>query len=258
MFKTQPCDVLILAFYMLSSTMALLIKKDYFGSLPMFTDMVTAIHEVVDIATFSGSQEYLFLVDGDIISISNFTMHDTSSLSKRWNTSEFPSGASWIRSRIVDQGTTWGPWRSTSCPQENKAKTPKLFVMNITWEYSATWDAGFKFNLAKYKALKDGYEICEDIRDSGEGHYMVPARSFGQLFRRQFVLWQDQQQQRCAIDSSMPDGIKCGDWGEIIRGSLPIKNAQGFGWRVGARNMAFHKCRGSYQRKRAFAQFNFR
>lgn len=228
--------------------MAHLVKKKYIENLPIFTDMVTAVHQLVDLATLSGSQDYLFLIDGEIVSISNFTLHDTSSLSKRWNTSNFPAGATWIRSRIFDQGTTWAPWVSASCPQENMADMPKLFRMNISWEYSATWDAGFKFILARHKALKDGYEICEDVRDSGEGHYMVPARDFGQLFRRQLVLWQGQQQQRCTIDKTMPDGIKCGEWGEIIRGIFPIKNAQRFGWRVGIGNMTFQRCLGSFQR----------
>ena len=207
-----------------------------------FADMEIAIESLSDKSPIeTASKEYVFMVNGKLIGISNFTMEKLHPEKKRSIGSKALVGASWIQFRVNDSGVLWSEWMPTTCPQTNYRLAPAVYPMPLTWYYSATWESGFNFNLALRKALEIGYSCTDEIRDSAEGKYLVPALGVGQLFRKQMLVWQDHQFRKCRKTNQ---GIACETWSADVRGNLPVKNAQSFGWRVGRKNMDWNHCRG--------------
>ncbi|GEQ68800.1 hypothetical protein JCM33374_g2469 [Metschnikowia sp. JCM 33374] len=237
----------------ISKFMSVEFDKLSLQDLPRFSTMDLAIDSLTEMATMGTRTmvpevtDHLVLVDGEVVFISNFTMNHPKVLNfmrhKRWSSAESALGASWTRYRVTAQGTTWAKWSPTGCPQENKSKFPVKFELLSRWWYGATWEKGFHFGFGVKKALDLGYKVALEIRKAGTGIHTVPAKSFGQLFRQQLVVWQDQQYQKCTREAYGSAGIKCEDWSKDIRGVLPVEDAQGFGWRVGRKNMVFSGCK---------------
>ncbi|KAM9899904.1 hypothetical protein OXX79_005448 [Metschnikowia pulcherrima] len=232
----------MLCFYLIAAVTLATTLASSLEDIHEFPDMEIAIESLSEKSSVeTASKEYVFMVNGELIGISNFTMETVYPEKKRSFASKVSVGASWIEFRVNNSGVSWGEWMPTTCPQINFRLVPAVYPMPSTWYYSATWDSGFSFNLALRKAMEMGFSCADEIRDSTTGKYLVPALGVGQLFRKQMLVWQDHQYRKCKKTNK---GIACASWSANVRGNLPIKNAQSFGWRVGRGNVDWNHCRG--------------
>ena len=209
----------MLCFYLIAAVTLMTTLASSLEDVHEFADMEIAIESLSEKSSVeTASKEYVFMVNGELIGISNFTMETVYPEKKRSIASKVSVGASWIEFRVNNSGVLWGEWMPTTCPQINLRLVPAVYPMPLTWYYSATWESGFSFHLALRKALEIGYSCTDEM-----------------------LVWQDHQYRKCKKTNK---GIACASWSANVRGNLPIKNAQSFGWRVGRGNVDWNHCRG--------------
>ncbi|QEU58741.1 hypothetical protein KDRO_A07650 [Kluyveromyces lactis] len=180
--------------------------------------------------------------------ISNFTLEDTATnvtLGKRWDSHNAPLGASWTQHQVVRQGEWWGKWYPKSCAIGNS-----LSDRDTTWEitsessYSKSVSAGFSMGAAESAAVSMSVSVTSTNTQSYKGVFVIPAHGWGQVWTRQRMIWQDQQQQSCHKYNYGKNGIKCGAWSAYIHGDVPVKNGAMFTWSTGYENMDMNNCGG--------------
>ena len=216
------------------------------SSVLKYDNMTSAIDSITDMVGADPSATlYTIQVDDQIIGISNFTVEYPANITKRWDASNAPLGASWTQHQTAQQGTWWSTWYPASCVHQNGyGGEPVLVQLTQSTSYSATWSAGFSVNYGTEASLSIGYSTTETNTVSESETYTVPAYSYGQVWQQQLMVWQDQQHQHCHKYNYGKHGIKCGAWSAYVRGNLPVKNGQSFGWSTGYDKMDFSSCGG--------------
>lgn len=210
------------------------------------TSLGDAIDKISDTVISGASGDaFIVSVDGQLTGISNFTIDQPSNITKRWNGGNAPLGASWTQHQVAQHGTWWSPWYPASCVHQNgRSSEPMVVTFEQSTSYSASWNAGFDVNYGKSYSLSIGFTVTETNLVTNTVTDTVPPYSYGQMWQQQLMVWQDQQLQHCHKYNYGKHGIKCGAWGPYIRGNLPVKNGESFGWSTGWDKMDFSSCGG--------------
>ncbi|KAF8004061.1 hypothetical protein HF325_001509 [Metschnikowia pulcherrima] len=210
------------------------------GSLSSAIDSITAM-VIEDPAT----TQFTVLIEDQIFGISNFTIEYPANVTKRWDSSNAPLGASWTQYQTAQQGTWWSPWYPASCVHQNGyGDAPIEVTVTQSTSYSASWSEGVSLSYGTEASANIGLTTIKTNSVSEQETYTVPAHDYGQVWQQQLMIWQDQQHQHCHKYNYSKNDIKCGAWSEYVRGNLPVKNGQSFGWSTGYDRMDFGSCGG--------------
>ncbi|GEQ68796.1 hypothetical protein JCM33374_g2465 [Metschnikowia sp. JCM 33374] len=211
-----------------------------------FDTMSHAIDALTEMVLFNPSvTDFVFLVNDDFIGVSAFTLEYPNTAQKRaLDMGKAPVGASWTQLRVARKGTWWGEWRPASCVHQNgHGDTPVTVTLTKAAPCKAKYAPGFNLKFGNKAASHYGYQTTGESSGMGIRTYTVPAHNYGQVWQKNFMVWQDQQHRRCRKSIS-EDAIWCGEWSEMIRGDLPVTNGVTIGWSTGWANMDFNYCGG--------------
>ncbi|GEQ68794.1 hypothetical protein JCM33374_g2463 [Metschnikowia sp. JCM 33374] len=190
-------------------------------SMASFDTLDTAVNQMIDVLQTEPDfpPENAFIVGKDMVGISNLR--------------KVQGVAYWTQHKVTKQETVWGDWGPSSCMLSNEfSAVPITLTMSENSSGNGTWKSGFNADFGQTAASHLGYMVFGINPNSGVRTYTVPAYSFGQVWKRQMVIQQDQQYREC--EKTMVDGsaFTCGEWSKEVHGEMPVANGVSYGWRT--------------------------
>ncbi|KAM9936475.1 hypothetical protein OXX80_003973 [Metschnikowia pulcherrima] len=236
------------ALLLLSSVTAVLTDSDLAqpGAMLTFENMDSAIDAITEIVIADDSRkDFLIKIDDKISEIEDFELGFPEVSKRGWNRRTAPLAGKWTEYETINQGTWLAAWQPASCVHQNEhGSTPVTVSLTLSSKHGASFHQDFNKNYGTAASMSIGYETTEENSQSTIRVYTIPAHSYGQVWRQQLMVWQDQRRRKCTKHSYQKDGIKCGRWSEPMHGDLPVKNGMSFGWSTGKDKMDFSSCGG--------------
>lgn len=245
---SSPAKGGILKFFVFVMMLVSTVFGEYVNGVQLInaTSLGAAIDQITEtVAAGANGDAFIVSVEGQLTGISNFTIEQPSNVTKRWDASNAPLGASWTQHQVANHGTWWSQWYPASCVHQNgDSSEPTTVSVEESTSYSASWSDGFDVSFGESFSANIGITITTTNLITITQTYTIPAHDYGQVWQQQLMVWQDQQKQHCHKYNYGKNGIKCGAWSAYIRGNFPVKNGQSFGWSTGWNNMDFSSCGG--------------
>ncbi|GEQ68795.1 hypothetical protein JCM33374_g2464 [Metschnikowia sp. JCM 33374] len=212
-------------------------------SILSFDDMDSAI-DTLSKQVVGDSSNFVVLIGGDVMGISDFTIEGSSNVEKRWNEHNAPLGASWTKYNLLSQEIRWDNWKPATCVQKNPGNVSETVMLVQKAYATGRWDAGFDIESGIKAASDLRVSVTRKLEVSESQWYTIPANSTGQVFVRKGSVHQAQQSQRCHKRHYGSGGIKCGQPSGPYNATLPIIGHQSWGWSTGADKMDYSSCGG--------------
>lgn len=236
------------AFLLLSSVTAVLTESDPTqpGAMLTFETMDSAIDAITEIVIADDNRKnFLIKIDDKIVGIEEFDLEYPGISKRGWNRRTAPLAGSWKEYETINQGTWYEPWQPASCVHQNEhGSTPVTVSLSLSLKHGSRTHVDFNRQFGTGASMSIGHETTEENSQSSIRTYTIPPHSYGQVWRQQLMVWQDQRRRKCTKHSYQKDGIRCGQWSEPMHGDLPVKNGMSFGWSTGKDKMDFSSCGG--------------